>query len=286
MLTPITSIFPKRSQNSTHYDHDDSTPSETMDNVSTAISLFQFAIETLGRIQLAREFEDDFEAYQLKLDIIQLRLSRWGEIVRISTIDDIGNNGSGEYDLNIVKAILGSIHDRLAKAFRDAQKLQRKISKDDAQLLDPDSYMPMDLKKIRNRFKEFLQRRKAQTFKVVEGIKWAFYKKESFDKFIVSISELIDELEKILPEADRERLRKLSDEECKGISKSNLEELKEILDGCDPWLECSVDDKLNASGFGTVINQSRNVGSTVGIHNGDNKGISYGPHSTQTNTFN
>ncbi|KAI9932531.1 hypothetical protein ASPWEDRAFT_33430 [Aspergillus wentii DTO 134E9] len=258
-----------------------------MANVETALSLFQFSIETLGRIQLAREFQDDFDTHQLKLDIIQLRLSRWGELAGISTVDNAqknANESQHQATLTAVKTILGEIQDCLVKARREAEKLRKKLDLHGAEALDPESCLPIDLKKIRTRFMESLRKRKVQAVKVGESIKWVFYKKEHFDKFVANISELLDGLEKTIPEEDREKLRQLSDEECKGISKSNMEELKDIVEGCDPWLESSVDEKL-ASGAGTVINQSHNTGSTVGIHHGDNKGVSYGANSTQTNTF-
>lgn len=258
-----------------------------MDGVSTAISLFQFAIDTLGYIQLAREFKDDFETHQLKLDIIQLRLSRWGEIAGLTITSDPGKSATGyTYDLASINDILGQIQDRLLRAQREARRLQTKLDGASSLPLDPESCLPTDLKKIRVRFMGFLGKRKSQASKVIEGIKWVFYKKEHFDKFVESICKLIEDLENIIPENDREKLRKLSDEECTGISKSNLEELKEVVEGCDPWLGSSVDEKLNNGGAGTVINQSHNTGSTVGIHNGDNKGISYGANSNQLNTFN
>ena len=261
-----------------------------MESVGTALSLYQFGIETLGRIQLARDFQDDFDSCQLKLDIIQLRLSRWGEIANITTIDSILKNGSGTpqvaYDVASMLEILEGISDRLVKTERQASAVRKKIDAAGAQALDPESCLPMNLKKVRTRFTQFLRKRKAQTTKVIECLKWVFYKKEHFDKFIADMSELVDGLERLMPEDDREKLAELSEEECGGISKANLEDLKEVIGGCDPWLETSVDKKLNASQAGTVINQSYNTGSTVGIHKGHNKGISYGANSSQTNTFN
>ncbi|KAL4915971.1 prion-inhibition and propagation-domain-containing protein [Aspergillus aurantiobrunneus] len=263
-----------------------------MENVSGAIGLYQFAIDTLGRIQLAQSFRDDFEMYQLKLDILQLRLSRWGEIVDIVTVDDKNKaQGTGKEDQRNVVALLEEIHDRLHKARRESERESRKWQKDPsgrstgAQALDPEACLPTDLKKIRTRFTEFLRKRKARASSVVQGIKWVFYQKQQFDTFVANITELIDGLENIIREEERERFRQLSDAECKGISRSNLEELKLIVEGCDPWLETAVDTELESTRGGTIINQSRNMGSTVGIHNGDNKGITYGPNSTQTNTF-
>ncbi|CAD6446904.1 2446437b-6329-45ae-acbe-11b282087930-CDS [Sclerotinia trifoliorum] len=258
------------------------------DNVNTAIGLFQFAIDTLGYIQLAREFKDDFETHQLKLDIIQLRLSRWGEIANITQIDSLSKSSNeNPSNLTSIMRILEEIHDRLCKARREAEKVQKKLDGSSASTLDPETCIPQDLAKTRARFKIFLNKRKAQMSKAHEGLKWVFYKKEHFDKFVANISELIDGLESIMPEGEREKLRLLSNEECKGISKANLEDLKDIVEGsgCDPWLESSVEEELNGRVVGTVINQSGNTGSTVGIHNGDNKGISYGAKSRQNNTF-
>lgn len=262
-------------------------------SVGSALDLFQFALQTLGQIQLAREFQEDFEMYQLKLDIIQVRLSRWGAVAAIGTIDKAAKEenqrpqseeGCGS-TLTSVRDILNQIQDRLHKIGREANKLQKKLDVNGSQALDPHSCLPPDLEKLRSRFLNSIRKRKAELIKANEGIKWVFYKKDQFDKFVTNISGLLDSLEQTIPEDERPKLRVLSDEECKGISIANLEDLKDIVAGCDPWLESVIDEKLNASNASTVINQSHNTGSTVGIHHGDNKGISYGANSTQSNTF-
>ncbi|KAK7744366.1 hypothetical protein SLS62_010221 [Diatrype stigma] len=258
--------------------------------VNTAIGLFQFSVQTLGRIQLARELRDDFETHQLKLDIIQLRLSRWGEVINFESIDVTDGNApevqpfDEEHDEGppSVVRVLSELQHRLYRAQREARKFEKDAGLKVPQGLNPEACMPMDLKKLRNRIKLSLSKRKAEASGAFESIKWVFYKKEHFDKFIASISELINDLEKFIAEDTRGRLRKLSDEECKGIGKSYLEELKDIIEGCDPWLESSVDQRLGADGSGTVINQSHNTGHTVGVHKGENKGNTYGGQATYT----
>lgn len=47
-------------------------------------------------------------------------------------------------------------------------------------------------------------------------------------------SSLTDNLEGLLPEGDRQKLWELSSDECEGINKPNLEELKDIAQDCDP----------------------------------------------------
>ncbi|KAI1387227.1 prion-inhibition and propagation-domain-containing protein [Hypoxylon trugodes] len=263
-----------------------------MDATNTAISLFQFALSTFGRIQLAREFREDFEAHQLKLDIIQLRLSRWGEVVDITTLDtrcpsanELESAGrEPKYDLASIKQTLSDVRDLCNKACRQASRIGKGLDAK-TQEITPESCVPSDLEKLRFWLKECLRKRRAQASRTVQGVKWAFYKKENFENFIANLTALIDALEKIMPEVDREKLRQLSEEESNGIDKSDTEELKDVIQGCDPWLERSLDTKLNAGGAGTIINQSRNTGSTVGIHRGNNYGVSNGTNSSQTNTF-
>lgn len=273
-----------------------------MENLSAVIGLFQMALDAIGYIQLAREFKDQFEIYQLKLDILQLRLSRWGEIAKVasnvrstdskaSTPDRPENYQDAHEQPSEVQAslspeetILGNITDRLEKAKRDAQKLQKQMG--DSSGLDPELYIPKDIKKVRSRFAGFLRRRRGQVLQKLESAKWVFYKKDVFAQFVKDMSELLDQLEQTLSDADRQKLSTLSQEECKGISKSSLEELNDIVEECDPWLKNSIEQALDDSSSGTVVRQSYNTGSTVGVHNGDNKGITHGANAHQTNTFN
>ncbi|KAJ4864308.1 prion-inhibition and propagation domain-containing protein [Trichoderma breve] len=229
-----------------------------MDPVGNTIGLLRFVLNSFSQIQLAREFESEFGRYQLKLDLIQLRLSRWGEIVKFNNNNSIareripapsggsgnpGNPTGNPTALDLATPINGTeglenptgdpttgilleIRDTVAKAQRDARKIKNGSSSD--QLLDADACIPADLRGLHNRFKGLIGRRTSQTVKVVDGLKWAFYKRDHFDRFIADISSLTDNLEGLLPEVDKQKLWKLSSDECKGINKPNLEELKDI----------------------------------------------------------
>ncbi|KAF3062412.1 hypothetical protein GL218_03692 [Daldinia childiae] len=240
---------------------------------STATDLFQCHINTLGCFQITPKFAGDFATHQLKLDNIQLRLSRLGEI-GIDTIDNADN------DANEVERVLGDIGDRIERAKRETSTPENEIGR------DVGSNFPSDLKKIRNQFMKSLDGRKFQASKDTKIERRDFEKEELLDNFIKNMCELMDDLERTIPEAKREVLLKLSDEECKGLSKSNLEELKRILQGCDPWLEKSVDKQLEAKDKGNVIKQSRNQGTTIGVQYGDNKGITNGDNNRQRMAFN
>ena len=81
------------------------------------------------------------------------------------------------------------------------------------------------------------------------------------------MSALIDTLESVFPEDVRQNLRDLGAKECKGMSKPNLEELKDVTKACDPWLDSAVDQELKTvPGAGTCFTQSYNRGSVIGMN--------------------
>ncbi|KKP00302.1 hypothetical protein THAR02_07596 [Trichoderma harzianum] len=206
-----------------------------------------------------------------------LRLSRWGEIVKLSNNNDVSSQDlatpiNGAEGLEIptgdpTTGILLEIRDTVAKAQRDARKIKNGTSSD--QLLDADACIPADLRKLHTRFKGLVHRRTSQTVKVVDSLKWAFYKRDHLDRFIADISSLTDNLESLLPESDRQKLWELSSDECKGFNKPNLEELKDIAQNCDPIIENATGEALrNARGGANHVTQTYNTGNVLAVNNG------------------
>ncbi|KAG8673679.1 hypothetical protein FPOAC2_07135 [Fusarium poae] len=259
-----------------------------MAEIGPALELFRFVLDTLGRIQLARNFEDDFEACQLKLDILQLRLTRWKEVVDLSNDNELDKPKveDGKPPSRTIKEVLTDIQYCFDRSQRTSRKDKVALTKENQEALEPESNLPSDIKSIRRRLMQCIRKRQSQASNVIEGLKWVFYKKEAFDQFIGNMTDLLDELEKISPGEDNQQLYKLSEEECGDITKINLLTLKESIEGCDPWLSESVEKVLQATQAGTQnIYQSNNRGFTVGNHNGDNKGFVTGANGQQTNHF-
>ncbi|RFU75822.1 small s [Trichoderma arundinaceum] len=276
-----------------------------MDGAGNAISIFNFIIESFGFIQLARDFENEFERYQLKLDVIQLRISRWGEASGL--IHDNSNESSAPQHVDsgaskrstadgtsgaenipkekMVEEILVTIRDTLVRAQRNATRMKTGLTTNNSQPLDPNLHIPSDLKRMRTRILGILDKRRIQKNQVVDSVKWAFYKRDQFERFIADVSSLTDELEKLAPPGSPERLHNISNEECKGLNKPNLEELKEIAEGCDPWLEGAVEKALTQrqGSDSYTITQSYNTGMVTGVHHGDIKGVSNGNNNAITN---
>ncbi|AEO53857.1 hypothetical protein MYCTH_2295736 [Thermothelomyces thermophilus ATCC 42464] len=69
-----------------------------MDPVSSAnniTALFSSVLQGLKSVQLARSFGDDLKVHQLRLEIIRLRLSRWGQATGLCS-DETEGGGDGE----------------------------------------------------------------------------------------------------------------------------------------------------------------------------------------------
>ncbi|KAK8167969.1 prion-inhibition and propagation-domain-containing protein [Phyllosticta citrichinensis] len=259
-----------------------------MDAANSAIGLFNFAIDTFKNIQLARQFEKQFGSYQLKLDIIQVRLSRWGQVALVNEILTVEGKGEDVADSpsSKAKSILSDIEDLLYSAQREAKHIEEKMKGSD-QILDPNS-IPRDLQKIRSKLHQFLHKRKIEAAKAYNGLKWAFYKKEQFEEFIKDISEHVAQLETLFPPEEHKKLVALSTEECKDIGKANLKSLKDVVQDTDPWLQKAVQDELekNPGGDSYTITMSHVTGIATGIHHGDVKGVSNGNGNTTNNAWN
>lgn len=164
-------------------------------NISHAI--FQFLVHA----QKAREFEDEFERHQLRLNILQVRLSRQIEALR--NIDNAKSGSScltiqvneklsapleiAEKEQRLLAEILAAVQHTLSKAQRDATKMRTGL------VAGP----TLDEQPARLRGLAFLDKRRLQTAKAIGRMQWAIYKRDRFDRSIADVAALVADLEKL-----------------------------------------------------------------------------------------
>ncbi|QYS94319.1 HeLo domain-containing protein [Trichoderma simmonsii] len=166
--------------------------------VGGTASIFHLVCQFASRIQQARAFEEEFDFYQLQLKV---HLSRCATVSStLCAINDSRNilairgtddsTKASEDQEPTIADILSAIQNRLRKAQQEAEKVEADLLK----------FCPPrgadGLQSMRARMTGFIDKRKAQAAKTVEGIKWSFYKKDKYDKFIADISALIKHLER------------------------------------------------------------------------------------------
>ena len=247
-----------------------------MDPASTAVTIFGAVLDCFERIQLARSFGEDLSVCALKLSILQTRLRRWGHISGIastqpgeasrqrrivaaaSSVED-DDDGASPLEANVV-GLLEEIQDLLDKAQEDSAKMRKRermatASTDGGgggggdEMMEVEKDLPDRMKRLRIRVLDSVKRSSVAATNVARGAKWAFYKKEHFEAFVGQIAGLMDELEKLSPAQDREKLLQVAKEGCRDISSTNLGELKEIARDCDPTMAVAAEEAVAAKSY-------------------------------------
>jgi hypothetical protein len=181
-----------------------------MNAIGNTAGILHIIFYCLVHTQLSREFADEFERHQLRLDILQIRLSC--QVKTLGTIDNVKSSSSSltinENTSNpqerTVAVILAAVQAALHKAQRDAARMRVHLSlpmgtsTSTAQPLPLDGYASFGQPKKRPQTLDFLDKGRVQTAKAIGAMKWAFYKRDRFDRVIADISALVDDLERFL----------------------------------------------------------------------------------------
>lgn len=263
-----------------------------MDIANGIITSFATVLQCFEYIQIARNFEDDYEFYQLKLDIARLRLSRWGEAAGIGQV----TNPSGEASSGSIESASASAlriseekHGDAEHCFHKIHQLFKRAQRDSADLnshstpesapCDPTDDLPPRGKRLRLKLLAFVEKRRGQIVNQANIFKWVFYKKERFDEFLNKLLDLIKELEELFPPETKKKLEELSKEEFDEIRTGNLTVLKDVVE-CDPYLEALVKEALMGQPQSTQkhisISAGINNGVQQGTHNGNMNGLTFG----------
>lgn len=115
---------------------------------------------------------------QSKLDVLQLRLSRWGQIAGIT-----GDRAGAQRYLDApheavakdgyksrIKDILETIGDTLERAHREAGRDDPSIDANSRQILDADLHLSRGMNRIRQRLRASLRKRETQLMKVTDSV--------------------------------------------------------------------------------------------------------------------
>ncbi|KAL5600734.1 hypothetical protein FOVSG1_006764 [Fusarium oxysporum f. sp. vasinfectum] len=216
-------------------------------------ALFNNCVDTFEYIQLGRHFGEDYQRCQLKLDIAETRLGRWGEAVGIN--NDVRFASATPTD----KAVKGAqgIFEDIVDCFEAAQKKSRRYAgrADEQELVvyDNNDMNPV-FQRLHKRSRDIARRRQKGT-SIVKKAAWALYDGKSLEKLVDQISSWVDELEKLFPfEAVHQMLVEIEIEEVN--DELSLKTLKDAARGIDPALEDAVGHKVDAI---EVMNSAKNV---------------------------
>ncbi|KAJ6785589.1 hypothetical protein PWT90_00461 [Aphanocladium album] len=172
---------------------------ELFGTISAALSvaaLFNNAVECFGYIQQGRHYGRDYERCQLKLDIIQARLTKWGDTVGINDETRFATTAPSDESTQRVRIVL----EEISLLFQTAKKTSSRY--DFEKKAPPGPWPSLDIFQgvLRKKGKE---RQRASSFK--QKMKWALYDAKEFQRLLTNLNGFVDDLEKLYPAEQQQR---------------------------------------------------------------------------------
>jgi hypothetical protein len=251
--------------------------------------LFNTALECFEFVQLGRNFGNNFQTSQLKLDSARLRLSRWGK--SLGLVEDIrdvaslqGHFGS-EANVKHAEALLGQIVELFADFEHVSNRYKSRAVSQDGSLAvyDPQLDLEPAMVKLHNQMRQLAIGRQSRSG-VRQKVKWALYEGKVFEHLIEDIMELVDSLVELFP-AVHQIQRELCEKEVSIINEDRgegLSMLKEIAELQDKLLGETIAKQEMASHIhtpdDTLVMDMAKVPTSITFAGDNHNGLLVGHH--------
>jgi hypothetical protein len=181
-----------------------------MEPVSLSVSvvalatIFDSALNCFKHVKVAKSFGSDYQTHFLRLQNLQLRLSRWGETVGLGKDLTAGEQSMAgalpESQLKQAEALVGNI----IRLFCDAGEVADRYAGNagDLVVVNEDAQGLGDTAKLCQKVRDICLRRQRQ-INVVKKTKWSLFSREKFIGLVDNIQKLIDDLENVFPAKTR-----------------------------------------------------------------------------------
>jgi hypothetical protein len=204
--------------------------------------LFVPCVDCFEYIQFGRRFGKDYEACLVKLDVVRLRLSRWGVAVGL-LVDSteprpfFSSRRATDTEVELVALILGQIKDAFDEVETTSNMLRMKakqLNSAELEIWDPNTDLAPRFQSIHFKTRAMALRRQNRT-NFFQKAAWALYEKKKFDRLIEDVTGFVDSLEKEFPGAEK-RQKALCEHEVSEISDGDSLKLLGDIAGCDDTL--------------------------------------------------
>ncbi|KNB18048.1 hypothetical protein FOXG_15699 [Fusarium oxysporum f. sp. lycopersici 4287] len=158
-------------------------------------ALFNNVVDCFEYIQLGRNFGTDYQTCQIKLDIARLRLSRWGDAVKINNDGKFTDVNSNDDQVRTAKNTLEQLFNLFGRAYTESSNFKFVAGEEGVALFYPNTNTKQGAEELRNTIRDHKQ----MTTSLTKKISWALYKQKSLNQLIDDIQKLLDGLEAIFP---------------------------------------------------------------------------------------
>ncbi|KAK4109352.1 hypothetical protein N656DRAFT_783280 [Canariomyces notabilis] len=158
----------------------------------SVVGLFKNCIDCFEYIRLGRNFGDDYERYQLRLDTAKLRLERWGTAIGINEDPRFRSLRPARTDKEV--RLIRSLLRELKHVFEDIQHSERRYQiKGTVQEVDTKHRICAPINKSQR--PGHLRHWQTGFFKKTT---WALYDKKRFEDMMADLNRLLDDMERVL----------------------------------------------------------------------------------------
>ena len=212
--------------------------------------LFNNAVDCFEYVQLGSAFGTDFQVSLLKLDILRLRLSRWGKSVGLdgdlSNAHAIKLATSPPEDIEKAGNVLGQIMDLFAKMESKSKRYQSRMGETDGDLtvLDVATNLEASGQSLHEKMRAMSIKRQNST-PLRPKVQWALYERRRFRVLLEDVTDLVNGLVECFP-ASREGQRRLCKTEASTIGSGDcVSVLKDVIAQQDGDLHQAVIEMLS-----------------------------------------
>ena len=202
--------------------------------------LFTPCVECFEYIHLGRHFGKDYEACQIKLDVVALRLSRWGLTVGLGENPNLDSPPiqrqvvATEKELKTMKKVLN----KLLRDLEDAKKRSHDYDSDvddeggpvDAEGCDPNTQLTGRFKRLHITMTGIVTARKQKGADFWHKTKWALHENKVFDRLIDDITSYMNTLESVFKDRQEGMAQKTLEEVLVSTSKAEVSGLSDSED--------------------------------------------------------
>jgi hypothetical protein len=229
-------------------------------------AVFTTCVDCFGYVQLGRHFGKDYQTNLIALNILRLRLSRWGEAVDVYVDPKLGNPMATPAAVSAAKDALLQILILFADSEKTAKKFRLTAGAGDLNAYSSGD-MSIDLLQINNKMAALAKKRQKQA-SFLKLSSWALYHGEEFTKLTDNITKLLDLLENLFP-APEAQGRLIEEEAAVLKGDVGLEILVKLAAGIDRLLQQRATMEVQSAAPSGLVVHELVTADKVRLHAGD-----------------
>lgn len=173
--------------------------------VAGLVGTFTACVDCFENVRIGRSFGEDYQTSIIKLDLVRLRFTRWGQSVGINEGDESlavqrlkDAVAAPEKDFPLVEMTLGQILRLFKMVEENSSRLAMKASKAPTVTTDDMTTENGTIRALHESMRNLaVQRQKRSS--TLQKVSWALFRKREFAELVANLTNLVSELVELAP---------------------------------------------------------------------------------------